>query len=82
MDNRTMAHEGLTLLKNAVLKELEFGPLSNADVVHRLDIPSDFDGKNRNYLSWSVLGILVGEGKVAYRGSRQDRVYFLKSAGG
>jgi hypothetical protein len=78
MDNRTTAHQGLDLLKKAVLSELEFGPLSNADLVHRLEIASDFEGKNRNYLSWSILGLLVGEGKVGYRGSRQDRVYFLK----
>ena len=80
MDNRTTAHQGLTLLKNAVVSELESGPLSNADLVHRLDLASDFEGKNRNYLSWSILGLLVGEGKVGYRGSRHDRVYFVKRA--
>jgi hypothetical protein len=73
-----MAQQGLTLLKEAVLGELASGPLSNADVVHRLDIASDFEGKNRNYLSWSILGLLVGEGKVEYRGRRHDRVYFIK----
>ena len=78
MDNRTSAQQGLKILKEAILRELESGPLSNADLVHRLDIASDFDGKNRNYLSWSILGLLVGEGRVGYRGERQDRVYFLK----
>jgi hypothetical protein len=78
MDNRAKAQQGLTLLKEAILRELESGPLSNADLVHRLDISSDFDGKNRNYLSWSILGLLVGEGRVAYRGVRHERVYFLK----
>ena len=78
MERTPTANQGLTLLKNAVLSELASGPLSNADLVHRLDIASDFDGKNRNYLSWSILGLLIGEGKVSYRGSRQDRVYFLR----
>ena len=78
MDNRSVAQQGLELMKKAIVAELKGGPLSNADLVHRLDIASDFEGKNRNYLSWSVLGLLVGEGVVGYRGTRQDRVYFLK----
>ena len=78
MDNRTMAQQGLELLKKAIVSELQSGPLSNADLVHRLDIASDFEGKNKNYLSWSILGLLIGDGVVGYRGARQDRVYFLK----
>jgi hypothetical protein len=77
MDNRGRAQRGLALIKEAIVRELESGPLSNADLVHRLDIASDFEGKNRNFLSWSVLGLLLGEGKVAYRGAGRDRVYFL-----
>jgi hypothetical protein len=79
MDNRAKAQNGLTLLKEAILRELESGPLSNADLVHRLDMASDFEGKNRNYLSWSILGLLVGEGRVGYEGTRHERVYFLKA---
>lgn len=79
MDNRKAAQMGLALLKEAILSELASGPLSNADLVHRLAIPSDFEGENRNYLSWSVLGLLVGEGLVGYQGERQAKVYFLKT---
>lgn len=80
MDNRATAQKGLDLLKEAILRELAGGPLSNADVVHRLGLESDFEGRNRNYLSWSILGLLIGEGRVAYRGERQDRVYLLREA--
>jgi hypothetical protein len=78
MDNRKAAHLGLELLKEAVLSELASGPCSNAELVHRLDIGSDFEGENRNYLSWSILGLLIGENLVGYRGTRQTREYFLK----
>ncbi len=78
MNNRIAAKVGLELLKEAILSELASGPLSNAELVHRLNIPSDFEGENRNYLSWSILGLLVGEGLVGYQGERQAKVYFLK----
>jgi uncharacterized protein len=78
MDNRTKAQEGLALLKEAILSELASRPLSNADLVHRLDIASDFEGKSRNYLSYSLLGLLIGEGQVYYEGKGQHRKYFPK----
>jgi uncharacterized protein len=77
LENRKAAQIGLKLLKEAILNELASGPLSNSDLVHRLDIPSDFEGENRNYLSWSILGLLVGEGLITYQGERQNKVYFL-----
>jgi hypothetical protein len=79
MDNRKAAQFGLSLIKEAVLSELASGPLTHAELVHRLDIPSDFEGKQQNYLSYSILGLLVGEGLVGYEGERQSRVYFCKN---
>ncbi len=79
MDNRKVAQLGLELLKEAILSELADGPLANIDLVNRLDIPSDFEGENQNYLSWSILGLLVGEGLVEYKGERKTKVYFLKN---
>ena len=69
------AQDGLALIKQAIVAELAAHPycLSNAEIVSRLDLESDFEGQNRNYLSWSILGLLIGEGKVSYSGKRQSK---------
>src|SRR5690606_38127065 len=74
------AQRGLSLLKEAVLEEIAASPtaLTHAEIVNRLELHSDFEGNGRNYLSWSVLGLLVNAGKVQYRGDRNDRVYFTR----
>lgn len=78
MMNRKRAQAALDELKTAILDELRANPagLSNADLVERLGLQSDFEGQNRNYLSWSILGILIGEKRVTYRGERQAKRYF------
>jgi hypothetical protein len=70
----------LALLKEAVLEEIDSSPgaLAHADIVRRLELQSDFEGTGKNYLSWSVLGLLVNAGQVKYRGDRQERVYFVR----
>ena len=71
---RNKAHAGIDLLKQAVLELLGESPkaLTHAEIVNTLDIPSDFEGAGRNYLSWSVLGFLVNAGQVRYRGVSID----------
>jgi len=71
------AKEGLHLLKEAVMDTLKTHPdgLSNADIAHILDIRSDYQGGNKDYLSWSVIGLLLNENKI----ERNGRKYFLKS---
>lgn len=78
MTNRERAKAALDQLKATILDELRANPagLANADLVERLGLESDFEGQNRNYLSWSILGILVGEKRVKYRGERQAKRYF------
>lgn len=60
------AQLGLEMLKDAVLQLAAANPagVSNADVVLELGLQSDHDGKHRNYLSWSILGILMREGRI------------------
>lgn len=74
------AQVGLALLKEAVVQELERSPkaLQHAEIVRRLDIPSDFEGTGKNYLSWSVLGLLVNDNVIRYRGDRNERIYFVR----
>ena len=77
-DPRSQAQHGLALLKEAILRVLEQknDGLSNAQVADLLDIRSDYQGSQKDYLSWSVLGLLLNEGKVV----RDDRRYLLATA--
>lgn len=70
---------GRDLIKEAVIQVLESAEhsMTHAEIVRALGIPSDFEGENSNYLSWSILGLLVNEGAIRYSGDRQQRVYFL-----
>jgi len=82
MSPRERAQLGLREIEQAILDLLREEPegLTNAELVSRLGIESDFEGQNRNYLSWSVLGRLLGKGQVRYVGSRQKRRYLASSA--
>jgi hypothetical protein len=73
------AQFGRDLIKDAVIQLLrENGTaMTHADIVRELGIPSDFEGSNGNFLSWSILGLLVNEGSIRYEGDRQQRVYSL-----
>jgi hypothetical protein len=75
------AQAGLEMIKDAILSELEHHPhgMTNAEIVHKLGLESDFEGQMRNYLSWSILGILLGEGKIKSTGERRNKSYHLIS---
>lgn len=81
VSNLEKAQVGLELIKEAILSELKAHThgMTNAEIVNKLKLESDFEGEQRNYLSWSILGILVGEGKIKYTGERQHKTYSLVS---
>jgi len=60
------AQIGLELLEAAVLELAVANPagVTNSDVAHSLGLQSDYLGGSKDYLSWSVLGLLMREGKV------------------
>jgi hypothetical protein len=60
------AQLGLELLKESILELAAANPdgIRNADAVNHLGLHSDHAGQNKNYLSWSVLGILMREGRI------------------
>lgn len=60
------AQIGLGLIKEAILELAAANPdgIRNADAVAHLGLQSDHAGQNKNYLSWSVFGILMREGRV------------------
>jgi hypothetical protein len=60
------AQIGVALLKESVLELAvanEEG-VTNSDLVHTLGLHSDYSGGSKDYLSWSILGLLMREGKI------------------
>jgi hypothetical protein len=74
------AQKGRDLIKEAVIEMLGASnrAMTHAEIVNHLGIPSDFEGVGKNYLSWSILGLLVNSRQIRYRGDRQKRVYYLR----
>lgn len=60
------AQVGLTLLKEAVLELARANPkgISNADASGLLGLRSDYDGGSHNYLTYSIMGLLMREGRL------------------
>ena len=60
------AQLGLQLLKEAILELAKANPqgIQNSDVVKSLGLQSDYNGGSKDYLTWSILGILMREGKI------------------
>jgi len=69
------AQRGLELVKEAILDILDqkSDGLRNAEIAEILEIRSDYQGEQKDYLSWSVLGLLLNEGKVV----KKDGKYFV-----
>jgi hypothetical protein len=60
------AQVGLSLLKEAVLDLARANPtgVSNSETASLLGLRSDYGGGSKDYLSYSLLGILMREGKL------------------
>ena len=65
------AQLGLEFLKTAILDLAKANPggITNSDAASLLGLRSDYNGKQKDYLSYSVLGLLLREGKVERRQS-------------
>ncbi len=72
MKPHEQAQQGLALLKEAILEILtqKSDGLRNAEIAELLEIRSDYQGEQKDYLSWSVLGLLLNEGKVVRKGNK------------
>jgi hypothetical protein len=66
IEPKARAQMGLALLKEAVCDALAGKPegMGNAEIARALEIRSKYGAKTEDYLSWAVLGMLVGEGAV------------------
>lgn len=60
------SQKGLTLIERAIEKLLmiESEGLSNSEIAHSLGLESNHQGKQINYLTYSVLGIMMEKGFV------------------
>jgi len=60
------AQLGLALLKDAVLELAKANAtgVTNSDVCHSLGLHSNYAGGSKDYLSWSVIGLLMQEGRL------------------
>jgi uncharacterized protein len=69
------AQQGLSLLKEAILEILANHPegLQNAEIAEHLGLRSDYKGANKDYLSWSVLGLLLNNSQIDRKGRRYTR---------
>ncbi|MDC9727657.1 MAG: GIY-YIG nuclease family protein [Candidatus Thioglobus sp.] len=73
------AQIGINLLKDALEEFAEANPdgITNSDSAHYLGLQSDNDGKQQDYLTYSVLGILLKESRIisVKEGSRRKYKY-------
>lgn len=71
--------QAVALLKDAILETIKQNPngIGNSDIARLLELESDFEGSQKNYLSWSIIGLLVNEGKVTYRKVGSRKHYFI-----
>ncbi|RMD80372.1 MAG: GIY-YIG nuclease family protein [Gammaproteobacteria bacterium] len=70
------AQVGLRLLQDAVLELAQANPqgVTNAEVASYLGLRSDYGGGSKDYLSYSLLGLLMREGKIErVPGTRRHR---------
>ena len=70
------AQIGLALMKEAVLELAKANPggVSNSDAASLLGLRSDYGGGSKDYLSYSIIGILMREGKMERSGSSKKHV--------
>ena len=74
-NSHAIAQEGLKVLEDAVLRLLSAHPrgLRNAEVAENLGLRSDFRGKQKDYLTYSVLGGLLDQGKISW--DQQTKIF-------
>jgi hypothetical protein len=74
------AQLGLALLKEAVLELARTNPngITNAETASVLGLRSDYGGGSKDYLSYSILGLLMRDGKVQRVGRTRRHVATVK----
>jgi hypothetical protein len=78
------AQIGIKLLKDALEELAQANPIgvTNSDCSHYLGLQSDNEGKQQEYLTCSVLGSLLKEGRVRSERSKNRRKYMSVNTSG
>jgi hypothetical protein len=73
---REQAQLGLSLLKQAVLEFAKANAkgITNSDAASLLGLRSDYGGGSKDYLSYSIIGLLMREGKLARDGTTKKHI--------
>jgi len=63
-----IAQDGLRRIENAIIRILDKHPqgLRNSEIAEELGLRSDFQGKQKDYLTYSVLGGLLRKARVVW----------------
>jgi hypothetical protein len=79
--DKNHAREGLKLIKVAILECLQKHPqgIGNSDIAKELKLESDFLGKQKNYLTYSVLGLLLKENKIMTEKIEHNRFFYMNT---
>ena len=66
MDEREQAQAGLEQIQEAIVTLLKRQPagLRNSEIAEALSLRSDFRGRQKDYLTYSILGGLMHQGRV------------------
>jgi hypothetical protein len=78
MTPREQSIHAVELIKQSILAYLSVHPVgaTNAEIAEELNLRSDFEGKSKDYLSYSLLGLLIREGKVYHEKIGNKRLYY------
>jgi len=76
------AARGRALLQEAVLTKLAEQPMTNAELAKALDLPSDHEGRHKNWLTWMILGDLlrakkISKTRIAVKGKKRRTEFAL-----
>jgi hypothetical protein len=77
LESRFKSQLGLRLIKEGLLEYVSMHAegVAHSKIVSDLGLESNYEGRQKNYLSFSVLGLLVNEGHVRYEKRGRNKVY-------
>lgn len=71
------AQDGLRKIEDAILRLLSQNPggLRNSEIADLLHLRSDFLGRQKDWLTYSVLGGLIAQGRVLHQRESRYRIF-------
>jgi len=74
------AQMALNMLKEVVLEVAKANPtgVTNSDITKALGLQSDYGGGSKDYLAWSLIGILMREGRLKRESNSRKHIIQVK----